>query len=450
MMPGMRSFVVEPAGRPLAGRVAVPGDKSIGHRALMLGALASGPVSIRGLGGGADNAATRRAVEALGASVEEAGAELVIHGVGPDGLRAPPATIDCGNSGTSMRLLCGLLAGQRFGSRLTGDPSLCRRPMRRVVAPLARMGAVIRGSGGAGDDLYPPLELLGRGDEPLTAIDYPLPIASAQVKSAILLAGLYGDGCTRITEPGRSRDHTELMLAHMGAPVRVCGGGVVEIDPTGWDRRLHAGAFTVPGDPSAAAFLVVAGAIAGAEVRIPGVGVNPTRTGFLDVVTAMGGRVVLEPADPGAAEPTAELVVRGGAALAATVIAGDLTVRSIDELPILAVLAARADGVTDFRDAGELRVKESDRIATTVAMLRGFGVTVEERQDGFAVEGRQEPLSATRVDAHGDHRIAMAAAVAALCADGPVRIDDVANVATSFPGFVAALGGLGAAIAEPG
>ena len=448
----MMSFIVKPASAPLAGQVTVPGDKSIGHRALLFGALASGDNRVRGLSDGADNAATLAAIRALGVVVDEHDDELIIHGVGPDGLEPAAAVIDCGNSGTSMRLLCGLLAGQRFGSSLSGDASLRRRPMRRVVDPLAAMGAQVSGAAGAvADELYPPLVVAGRGQGTISAIDYRLPIASAQVKSALILAALYGDGCTRIVEPGRSRNHTEIMLAHMGAPVVACGGGVIEVDPRAWDRQLEGADVVVPGDPSSAAFLVVAGLIAGAEVRIDNVGVNPTRTGFLDVVAAMSAVVERSAREGDGGEPTADLRVAGaGDGLRAAIIAGDLTVRSIDEVPILAVLAARAEGDTEFRDAAELRVKESDRIATTCAMLRSLGVTVDERPDGFTVTGSQRPLSGGRINARGDHRIAMAAAVAALTAADDVRIDDVANVATSFPSFVATLRALGADVTVVG
>jgi 3-phosphoshikimate 1-carboxyvinyltransferase len=323
-----------------------------------------------------------------------------------------------------------------------------------VIEPLAAMGATIAGEpAGPGDvtagalDVTPPL-VIGPATAPLHAIDYVLPMASAQVKTAILLAGLFADGATAVTEPGPSRDHSERMLAYLGAPLVTTGRRTV-VDTRGWNRRLAGDGFEVPGDPSSSAFLVAAALIAGAgEVRLPNICINPTRTGFLDAIAAMGGAVAHE--DPRAAgpEPVAELVVRGPApALRAIEIAGDLAVRSIDELPILGVLAARAHGTTTIRDAEELRVKESDRIATTCAMLRAFGVTCEPRSDGFVVEGKPDrPLTGARVHAGGDHRIAMAAAVAALVADGPTQIDDADNVATSYPGFAAALTRLGATI----
>jgi 3-phosphoshikimate 1-carboxyvinyltransferase len=450
-------FIVEPATRPLSGRIAIPGDKSIGHRALLFSLLSATPIRVLGLGDGADNGRSAKAITALGGSITRDGAALVISGTGLDGMRAPAAAIDCGNSGTTIRLLCGLLAGQRFQATLFGDESLSKRPMRRVIEPLAAMGAAIAGQRGAEADaasgasaaldVTPPL-VIGPATGPLHAIDYMLPMASAQVKTAILLAGLYADGATAVTEPGPSRDHSERMLAYLGAPLATTGRRTV-IDTRGWNRRLAGDGFEVPGDPSSSAFLVAAALLVGAgEVRLPNLCVNPTRTGFLDAIAAMGGTVAHE--DPRAAgpEPVAELVVRGASpALRATEIAGELAVRSIDELPILGVLAARAHGTTTVRDAEELRVKESDRIATTCAMLRAFGVTCEPRPDGFVVEGKPgRPLAAAHVHADGDHRIAMAAAVAALVADGPTHIDDADNVATSYPGFAAALTRLGATI----
>jgi 3-phosphoshikimate 1-carboxyvinyltransferase len=444
-------LIVEPVAGPLHGTITVPGDKSIGHRALLFSLLSQTPIRVLGLGDGADNGRSARAITALGAKVAKDGSAIVITGTGLDAMTASSAPIDCGNSGTTIRLLCGLLAGQRFATTLVGDESLSKRPMRRVIEPLARMGASIRGQGGSaqggGLDVTPPL-VVGPATGPLRPIAYELPMASAQVKTAILLAGLYADGATTVTEPGPSRDHSERMLAYLGAPLTVRGRATT-IDTRGWNRALGGAGFEVPADPSSAAFLVIAALIAGArEVRLPGICVNPTRTGFLDAISAMGGEVVLEDRRDAGPEPVATLVVRGPAReLRATEIAGDLAVRSIDELPVLAVLAARARGTTVVRDAEELRVKESDRIATTCAMLRGFGIACEARPDGFIVEGRPErPLDPARVHAEGDHRIAMSAAVAGLVASGTTYIDDADNVATSYPGFAAALRQLGATI----
>ena len=444
-------LLVEPATRPLSGTATIPGDKSIGHRALLFSLLSQTPLRVTGLGDGADNGRSAKAIVALGAQVARDGAAIRIAGTGLDGMTAPGAPIDCGNSGTTIRLLCGLLAGQRFRTTLFGDESLSKRPMRRVIEPLARMGATITGQG-TGPDVTPPL-VIGPATGPLRALDYQLPMASAQVKTAVLLAGLYADGATTVSEPGPSRDHSERMLAYLGAPLTVKGRATT-IDTRGWDRRLAPGdgaAFEVPGDPSSSAFLIAAALLVGAdEVRLPNICVNPTRTGFLDAIAAMGATVELEDERHAGPEPVATLVVRGPAQeLRATEISEDLAVRSIDELPILAVIAARARGTTVVRDAEELRVKESDRIATTCAMLRAFGIACEARPDGFTVEGRPDrPLDPGRVHAEGDHRIAMAAAIAGLVASGPTVVDDADNVATSYPGFAAALHQLGAMISQ--
>ncbi|HUS32801.1 MAG TPA: 3-phosphoshikimate 1-carboxyvinyltransferase [Kofleriaceae bacterium] len=444
-------LIVEPATRQLSGTIVVPGDKSIGHRALLFSLLSQTPVRVLGLGDGADNGRSAKAISALGASVSRDGKAIVIQGTGLDGMTAPSGAVDCGNSGTTIRMLCGLLSGQRFATTLVGDESLSKRPMRRVIEPLMSMGATIKGQGGTaqggGLDVTPPL-VVGPATGALRALDYVLPMASAQVKTAVLLAGLYADGETRVTEPGPSRDHSERMLAYLGAPLRV-NGRTTTIETRGWDRRLAGAGFEVPSDPSSSAFLVAAALLVGAgEVRLPGICINPTRTGFLDAIAAMGGEVALEDRDDSGPEPTATLVVRGGVReLRAMEIAGDLAVRSIDELPILAVIAARARGVTRVRDAEELRVKESDRIATTIAMLKSFGVNCEAHPDGFTVEGRPDgPLEPGNVHADGDHRIAMAGAVAGLVASGTTHIGDADNVATSYPGFAAALTQLGATI----
>ncbi len=442
----MTSFVVEPASVALRGQVVMPGDKSVGHRALLFSLLSRTPVMVSGLGGGADNGRTARAITQLGATIDRDGDRLRICGRGLAGLGAPTDPIDCGNSGTTIRLLTGLLAGQRFGAVLFGDESLSKRPMRRVIDPLTAMGARIDGHR-HGADVVPPLTIRPVEGGRLRGRDHELAIASAQVKTALVLAGLYADGRTRIREPGPSRDHSERLLAAMGAPITTRRGEVT-VDPSGWDRELAIDAITVPGDPSSSAFLLAAALMVGAEeVVCRGVGVNPTRTGFLDALAAMGARIEAVACAAAGGEPIADLSVRGEPpVLRATTIAGDLTVRAIDEIPILAAVAARAHGTTVIADAGELRVKESDRIATTVSMLRGFGVEAEAIGDGLVVHGTPGPLRGARIAAEGDHRIAMAAAVLALCADGPSQIDDVDNVATSFPGFVTAMRDLGATI----
>lgn len=433
-----------PATRPLSGTIAIPGDKSIGHRALLFSLLSETPIRVRGLGDGADNGRSAKAIAQLGATIQRDGNAIAIAGTGLKAMRAPTAPIDCGNSGTTIRLLCGLVAGQSFATTLIGDASLSTRPMRRVADPLRRMGAVLSGVA-RGDDIVPPL-IVGPATGALRPLDIALEMASAQVKTAILLAALYADGATSVTEPGPSRDHTERMLAYLGAPL-ITRGRTIILDTSNWNRRLAGDGFEVPSDPSSAAFLVAAAVLAGAgEVRIPNVCTNPTRTGFLDAIAAMGGKVELEDLATTGPEPTATLVVRGSAReLRATTIDGELAVRSIDELPILAIVASRARGTTVVRDAEELRVKESDRIASTCAMVRAFGIACEATPDGFTVEGRpDQPLAPARIDAQGDHRIAMAGAVGGLVAAGETVIDDADNVATSFPGFVAAMRALGA------
>jgi 3-phosphoshikimate 1-carboxyvinyltransferase len=439
----MTDWIVEPASG-LTGAVDVPGDKSIGHRAVLFGALCDGIVPVRGLSGGEDNLATIAALRALGVAIDDVGPGAVrIHGVGVDGLRVSGAPLDCGNSGTSMRLLSGLAAGQPFRTTLVGDEYLHRRPMRRVAEPLERMGAKVGGQPGKkAGELYPPLVIDGGS---LDGIEYASPVASAQVKSAILIAGLYARGATVVTEPGPSRDHTERMFAYLGATVSSPRPLVARVEPS----RLRARPLDVPGDPSSSAFVVAAALLAGAGVRVRGVCVNPTRTGFLDALAAMGARVAVENARDVGGEPVADLVVEPGAMLTATTLGGDLVVRAIDEVPVLAVVAARARGETIVRDASELRVKESDRVATTVRALRAFGVECEELPDGLKVTGAPDrPLRAATVDSAGDHRIAMASAIAALVADGPSTIRDVANVATSFPTFAAVMTALGARISD--
>jgi 3-phosphoshikimate 1-carboxyvinyltransferase len=420
----MSAVTITPAARGLHGTFAVPGDKSIGHRALLLGAIARGTTVVEGFAGGADNRATLGACEALGVTITTSGATLRIDGRGWDGLRAPATTIDCQNSGTTMRLLAGLLAGRPFASRLDGDASLRRRPMRRVLEPLARMGAVVVAEGADG---RPPLRIEGRT---LRGAAHDLPVASAQVKSALLLAGLQASGVTSVAEPAPSRDHTERMLATFGARLTRASRGVSLVGP----QELCGATVELPGDFSSAAFLIVAGLLVPAsELRLTGIGVNPTRTGLLDVLHAMGGRIHIEPEPDAAVEPRATVVVRS-APLRAAPIGGELLLRTIDEFPILCVAAACADGRTEVHDAAELRVKESDRIAVMAEMLGRLGACVEELPDGLVIEGPTRLRGGT-VDSHGDHRIAMAAAVAALVASGPVTITDADCADVSFPGF---------------
>jgi len=427
----MRVRVRRPA-RGLAGTLEVPGDKSISHRAAILGALATGPTEVVGFLEGEDCLSTLRALGALGVEVTRKGPGLYrIGGVGREGLQEPDNVLDCGNSGTTARLLVGVLAGQPFWSVLTGDDSLRRRPMGRVAEPLREMGATVVGRSDGGR-----LPLAIRGARPLKALRYRSPMASAQVKSAILLAGLFADGPVSVEEPAPSRDHTERMLAGFGARVRVDGlqvtltpGGVLRGHP------IH-----VPGDFSSSAFFLVAGAIVpGSGVTVSRVGVNPTRTGLLDVLKEMGAEVEASERGEGG-EPMATLQVRASR-LRGTRVGGLLVPRLIDELPVLAVAAACADGPTEVRDAAELRVKESDRIHAVISELGKLGARVEERADGFRIEGGRS-LKGAVVQSWGDHRMAMALIIAGLAAEGETVVEDTQCVATSYPEFLATLNSL--------
>jgi 3-phosphoshikimate 1-carboxyvinyltransferase len=430
----------------LRGRVSVPGDKSISHRALLFGALADGAVEISGLGLGGDNASTMVALRALGVPIQQAGADARVEGVGLAGLREATCPLDCGNSGTTMRLFCGLLAGRPFVSTLTGDVSLSRRPMARVATPLRRMGATIDGRQAAvrPGDLFPPLTV--RGGE-LQGIGYQLPVASAQLKSALILAGLQARGRTVITEPGLSRDHSERMLRFLGAPVSAePEKRRVVVDPTGWNGRLRAGPVSVPGDLSSAAFLLVAALIVpGSDVTVENVGLNPTRTGVLDALIAMGADLEITITGQAMGEPLGSVRARwSDRRLRGATVTGELALRSIDEIPALAVAAALADGTTEFGDLRELRVKESDRIACIARELQRAGVTVREAPDGFSVTGTGgRPSQGGRVQPDGDHRIAMAGAILGLVAGDATEVPSQ-DIATSFPSFAQLLQELGA------
>ncbi len=416
---------VGPLCRPIRGAVRVPGDKSISHRALLLAALADGESRIRGLLRSNDCRATRGCLEDLGVEmVDSEDGAVAVRGVGLRGLRRPAAPLDCVRSGTTMRLLAGVLAGQPFTSLLTGDEQLLRRPMARVVDPLRRMGARIESEGGRA-----PLRIRGTT---LHGAEHRQEVASAQVKSALLLAGLTAEGSTLVHEPGPSRDHTERMLAAMGADVRV-DGRTIAVSPAG---RLAPIDLSVPGDASSAAYwLVAATLLPGSRLTLAGVGINPTRTGLIDVLRAMGASIEAENERIEAGEPMADLVVEARA-LRGTAVEGEAVVRMIDEFPVLAVAATQAHGTTVVRDAGELRVKESDRIASTVDSLRRLGARIEGRLDGFAVDGPTR-LCGGGVDARGDHRLVMALAVAGWIADGPVTIDGAERAEDSYPGFFA-------------
>jgi 3-phosphoshikimate 1-carboxyvinyltransferase len=419
--------VVVGGARPLRGRLRVPGDKSISHRALLFAAMADGRSTISGLATGADVAATRGSLERLGVRIKQAGDRLTVSANGVEGLREPSGVIDCANSGTAMRVLSGLLAGRPFLSVLDGDDSLRTRPMARVVDPLRAMGATIDGRA---DGTLAPLVIRG-GD--LTGCRHAPSVASAQVKSALVLAGLQASGMTEIVEPIASRDHTERMLRALGAPVTTAADGTV---------RVTAGApsafeLEVPGDPSSAAFFVVAACItAGSEIVLEGIALNPSRIAFVAVLQRMGADIEVEARLVRVGEPVGDITVRA-APLHGTVIAGDEIPSVQDEVPALAVAAAFADGVTDIRGAAELRVKESDRIGTVQQELGQLGIAVESRPDGLLIRGGRP--QAGLLKGHGDHRIAMAAAVAghAIEADSTVRGWSI--VAVSYPDFLADL-----------
>jgi 3-phosphoshikimate 1-carboxyvinyltransferase len=432
------NLIVHPARR-LWGSLAVPGDKSISHRAAILGALAQGESRINNFLPGGDCWATLNCLQALGVPVNMADPTTVrIEGVGLNGLQEPANPLDCINSGTTMRLLAGLLAGQAFFSILTGSQQLLRRPMGRITDPLRQMGATVLGRNKG------TLAPLAFQSGSVQAIDYAMPVASAQVKSAILLAGLFADGLTVVREPGPARDHTERMLKSLGVPVHVWGSVIsVERPKASWPP-LH---ITVPGDISSAAFLLAAAVILpDAQVTVTRVGVNPRRTGLLDILQAMGADIAIENLREDTGEPMADVTARYST-LRGVEVGGQLIVRSIDELPVLAVLATQANGRTQVRDAAELRVKETDRIAVLVRELRRLGAHIEEQPDGFIVEG-PTALGSAPVNSHGDHRLAMALAVAALVASGPVLIEQAECFADSYPGFQRALQKLGVEVAE--
>ena len=410
---------------PLRGEITVPGDKSISHRSIMLGSLASGTTLVHGFLQGEDSLATLRAFRTMGIVIEELGdGRLRIEGRGLHGLQEPADVIDCGNSGTTMRLMLGLLSGQAFFSVLSGDQYLRRRPMKRVVGPLGTMGARIWGRC---DGERAPLAIQGG---PLQACSYDSPIASAQVKSALMLAGLYAEGETTIREPHLSRDHSERMLSYFGADVRPFAGGVSIVS----GPNLIGQEVFVPGDISSAAFFTVAALITpGSELLIRNVGVNPTRSGIIDILRQMGGSIELLDPRERSGEPVADLLVRSSA-LHGIEIGGSLVPRAIDEFPVVSVAACFAEGTTVIRDAHELRVKETDRIAAMCDALNAVGGRVEPREDGMSIGGIDQ-LDGGTVASCGDHRIAMSMAVAALRSSAPITVNDTGCTETSFPGF---------------
>ncbi|MDZ7662765.1 3-phosphoshikimate 1-carboxyvinyltransferase [Thiohalophilus sp.] len=431
-------FTVAPGGK-LSGQFRVPGDKSISHRSIMLGALADGTTRVSGFLSGADNLATLNAFRAMGVEIDGPDdGEVVIRGVGLHGLKPPAAPLDLGNSGTSMRLLAGLLAAQAFDSTLSGDASLSKRPMKRVTDPLGEMGARIDTSEAG----TPPLTI--HGGQPLRGIHYAMPVASAQVKSCLLLAGLYADGETCISEPAPTRDHTERMLEGFGYPVRhagatacLAGGG-----------NLVARDIDVPADISSAAFFMVGASIApDSDITLEHVGINPTRLGVITILQQMGADISLHNEQRVGGEPVADIRVRS-APLKGIPIPEVQVPLAIDEFPALFIAAACAEGETVLTGARELRVKESDRIQVMADGLQALGIDAEPTEDGMRLCGGT--LGTGSVDSHGDHRIAMAFAMAALRAGGPITIRDCANVATSFPGFVELAAGAGLAISQEG
>jgi len=426
------NFIVEPSALK-SGTVTVPGDKSISHRALMLGGIAEGQTRVSGFLDGEDCLATLAALRAMGVNIDHpAATEVIINGAGHEGLQTPADVLDMGTSGTAMRLFTGLLAGQSFSSELTGDASLSQRPMNRVIKPLTMMGARIQSSDGK-----PPLVIQGQS---LGGIIYSMPVASAQLKSAILLAGLYADGEIVVHEPATTRDHTERMLAAMGVDLRA---GETQIMMRG-GQRLKGTDIQVPADLSSAAFVILAAILSkNAEVTITDVGVNPTRTGVIQILQSMGADISIQNVRLFGEEPVADLTARYSN-LQGIDVDPALVSLAIDEFPVLFIAAACAEGKTRFSGIGELRVKESDRIAAMAEGLRALSVSVDETEDGAVVHGGK--LYGGKVNSHGDHRIAMSFAIAASVAEWTVHIEDTDAVGTSFPGFKECLNSLGMSI----
>jgi 3-phosphoshikimate 1-carboxyvinyltransferase len=446
----MSTLKIFPIAQALKGQVLLPSDKSISHRSLIFAALGFGTSHLTRFSYGEDNVNTLRAMRQMGVEIADDGRGTVtVHGVGLDGLKSG-GELDCGNSGTTMRLLSGVLAAQTFQSRLVGDASLSGRPMLRVAGPLRQRGALIEGRPHpkrAGDITAPlvigPLPFGKR----LSAIEYVMPMSSAQVKSALLLSGLYADGPTIVTEPVVSRDHTERMMRALGIPFQT-EGTTVRLTPPPSPRAWGGFSVDLPGDLSAAAFPLVAAAIVPkSSVTTLNTGLNPTRTGICDILQQLGARLEIEPQSDVLGEPVGALTVSAHGSLKGARVGGEVATRAIDEIPIACALAARADGTTTFTDVAELRVKESDRISTMAALLRQFGLECEEHPDGMTIQGQPErPLKAARFSSKGDHRIAMTAAVLGLVADGPTVVEDADCIATSFPSFVDMLRQFGATV----
>lgn len=408
----------------LKGKINVPGDKSISHRSIMLGSIASGITEVHGFLNGADCISSMNCFRQMGVDIDYDGSIVTIHGNGLHGLKAPAATLDVGNSGTTTRLMSGILAAQNFSSRVIGDDSICRRPMKRIITPLAMMGADITSE--RGNDCAP-LIINGRK---LKGIHYDSPVASAQVKSCVLLAGLYADGETSVTEPYVSRNHTELMLNAFGGSCTTLGTtATVTSDPVLTGQKI-----VVPGDISSAAYFLVAGLIAdNSEITIKNVGINPTRDGIIDVIKMMGGDITFANVNADSGEPTADITVKTSS-LKGCVIEGDIIPKLIDEIPVIAILACFAEGETVIKDAAELKVKESNRIDVMVNNLSAMGADITGTDDGMIIRGGK-PLHSAVIHSKKDHRIAMSFAVAAMCAEGETEILDADCVNISYPDF---------------
>ena len=421
----MANLTISPADK-IKAEIHVPGDKSISHRAIMIGSLAKGETIVNGFLPSADCLATIKCFRKLGIEIQESGRQVIIKGKGLKGLKQTKELLDVGNSGTTIRLITGILSGQPFITKITGDKSIQKRPMRRIVDPLREMGANIKGKVKE-DNLYAPLKISGGN---LSPIEYELPVASAQVKSAVLLAGLFAKGETVVIEKNQARDHTERMLSYLGADIKVTG---CKLQVAGL-KEFNGSDIDIPGDLSSAAFFIAAGLLVpNSELLIKNVGVNPTRTGIIDILHRMGANLEVKDEAIISEEPRANIVVKNSK-LRAIKISGEIIPRIIDEIPIIAVAATQAEGTTEIRGAKELRIKESDRIATVSSELKKMGAKIQELEDGMIIEGPTK-LRGTTVKSYGDHRIAMAMAIAGLVADGETIIEDTACIETSFPGF---------------
>lgn len=422
------------AATRLEGKIELPGDKSISHRAGMLASIAEGTTRITNFAASEDCASTLKCMESLGVKIERNGNDVTIEGRGKNGLQASPEPLDCGNSGTTIRLLSGILAGQSFSSTMIGDESLSGRPMKRIIGPLGEMGAVV-------DSVEGHAPLTVNGVNPLNAIEFKLPVASAQLKSCVLLGGLNAYGVTTVIEPVPTRDHTERMLRGFGVDVKVDESSNGRRLSVSGDAKLKATDIRVPSDVSSAAFmLVAAAAMPGSHLELPGVGLNPTRTGIIDVLKTLGANIETADLTESGGEPIGTLIVKGGlgdSLPGANLVNGEIVANLIDEVPILAVFGTQIEGGIEIRDAGELRIKESDRIAAVAENLKRMGADVEEFPDGLRV-GKSN-LKAATIDSFGDHRIAMAFAIAGLFAEGETEIIDAECAAVSFPAFYDAL-----------